>query len=194
MHNAIAARAAGGLSNRLNRTVAPEAEARKMCGLPSLPATAPMIASIRLRVLAATAALTLLAAVHAAPVTDPAYAEELAKWRARSDASLTRERGWLSIVSRDELSPGTYRIGAAPDNQIVLPKGLAPAQLGTIVVADLDTPRTAPATARGSGLGASDADLRIRIPMRQTMRSLNVAVAASLVLGEALRQTGGLGN
>ena len=95
-----------------------------------------MIASIRLRVLAATAALTLLAAVHAAPVTDPAYAEELAKWRARSDASLTRERGWLSIVSRDELSPGTYRIGSAPDNQIVLPKGLAPAQLGTIVVSD----------------------------------------------------------
>lgn len=37
-----------------------------------------------------------------------------------------------------------------------------------------------------------DADLRVRIPMRQDMRSLNVAMAASLVLGEALRQTGGL--
>lgn len=37
---------------------------------------------------------------------------------------------------------------------------------------------------------ADVADLRIRIPMRQAMRSLNVAVAASLVLGEALRQTG----
>jgi tRNA (cytidine/uridine-2'-O-)-methyltransferase len=37
---------------------------------------------------------------------------------------------------------------------------------------------------------ADTADLRIRIPMRQAMRSLNVAVAASLVLGEALRQTG----
>jgi len=37
---------------------------------------------------------------------------------------------------------------------------------------------------------AEAADLRVRIPMRQTMRSLNVAVAASLVLGEALRQTG----
>lgn len=37
---------------------------------------------------------------------------------------------------------------------------------------------------------AEAADMRIRIPMRQTMRSLNVAVAASLVLGEALRQTG----
>lgn len=37
---------------------------------------------------------------------------------------------------------------------------------------------------------AEAADLRVRIPMRQDMRSLNVAVAASLVLGEALRQTG----
>ncbi len=35
------------------------------------------------------------------------------------------------------------------------------------------------------------ADARIRIPMRPDLRSLNVAVAASMVLGEALRQTGG---
>jgi tRNA (cytidine/uridine-2'-O-)-methyltransferase len=35
------------------------------------------------------------------------------------------------------------------------------------------------------------ADARLRIPLRQPMRSLNVAVAAAMVLGEALRQTGG---
>jgi tRNA (cytidine/uridine-2'-O-)-methyltransferase len=35
------------------------------------------------------------------------------------------------------------------------------------------------------------ADARICIPMRSGLRSLNVAVAASMVLGEALRQTGG---
>lgn len=34
------------------------------------------------------------------------------------------------------------------------------------------------------------ADARVRIPMRGGMRSLNVAVAAAMVLGEALRQTG----
>lgn len=34
------------------------------------------------------------------------------------------------------------------------------------------------------------ADARIRIPMRPGLRSLNVAVAAAMVLGEALRQTG----
>jgi tRNA (cytidine/uridine-2'-O-)-methyltransferase len=35
------------------------------------------------------------------------------------------------------------------------------------------------------------ADASIRIPMRPELRSLNVAVAAALVLGEGLRQTGG---
>ena len=35
-------------------------------------------------------------------------------------------------------------------------------------------------------------DLRLRIPMAQGRRSLNVVAAATLVLGEALRQTGGL--
>jgi tRNA (cytidine/uridine-2'-O-)-methyltransferase len=35
------------------------------------------------------------------------------------------------------------------------------------------------------------ADARVRIPLRQGRRSLNVALAAAMVLGEALRQTGG---
>lgn len=35
------------------------------------------------------------------------------------------------------------------------------------------------------------ADARIRIPIAGGLRSLNVAVAAAMVLGEALRQTGG---
>jgi tRNA (cytidine/uridine-2'-O-)-methyltransferase len=35
------------------------------------------------------------------------------------------------------------------------------------------------------------ADVRLRIPMRPGLRSLNVAVAAAIVLSEALRQTGG---
>ncbi|WP_174292483.1 tRNA (cytidine(34)-2'-O)-methyltransferase [Sphingomonas bacterium] len=34
------------------------------------------------------------------------------------------------------------------------------------------------------------ADLRVRVPMRSGARSLNVAVAGAIVLGEALRQTG----
>ena len=35
------------------------------------------------------------------------------------------------------------------------------------------------------------ADLRVIIPMRPGFRSLNIAVAGALALGEALRQTGG---
>ena len=35
------------------------------------------------------------------------------------------------------------------------------------------------------------ADARIRIPMRAGLRSLNVAMAAAIAVGEALRQTGG---
>jgi tRNA (cytidine/uridine-2'-O-)-methyltransferase len=37
---------------------------------------------------------------------------------------------------------------------------------------------------------AAEAHARIRIPMTPGQRSLNVAVAAAIVLGEALRQTG----
>jgi len=36
------------------------------------------------------------------------------------------------------------------------------------------------------------ADTRIRVPMRPGMRSMNVAMAVAMVVGEALRQTGGL--
>ena len=35
------------------------------------------------------------------------------------------------------------------------------------------------------------ADARVRIPMRPGLRSLNIAVATAMVLGEALRQTNG---
>lgn len=37
------------------------------------------------------------------------------------------------------------------------------------------------------------ADVAVRIPMRAQARSLNVALAAAMVMGEALRQLGGLG-
>lgn len=90
--------------------------------------------------LGALAALVVLActtpcvAGAAAPV-DPAYAAELSAWRANADAGLRRERGWLSMVGRWELQPGANRIGSAPGNDVVLPKGLAPATLGTVTVA-----------------------------------------------------------
>ena len=39
---------------------------------------------------------------------------------------------------------------------------------------------------------AEIADLRLRIPMQPGLRSINVAIAGAMILGEALRQTGTL--
>jgi tRNA (cytidine/uridine-2'-O-)-methyltransferase len=39
---------------------------------------------------------------------------------------------------------------------------------------------------------AGDCNARLRIPIRSEVRSMNLAMAAGLALGEALRQTGGL--
>ena len=39
---------------------------------------------------------------------------------------------------------------------------------------------------------AEQSDLSVRIPMRDGLRSINVAIAGSMILGEALRQTGAL--
>ena len=39
---------------------------------------------------------------------------------------------------------------------------------------------------------AAACEARLRIPIRREVRSLNVATAATLAVGEALRQTGGL--
>ena len=38
---------------------------------------------------------------------------------------------------------------------------------------------------------AASVDARIRIPMRPGLRSINVALSAAMVVGEAMRQTGG---
>src|ERR1041384_2309065 len=38
------------------------------------------------------------------------------------------------------------------------------------------------------------ADARLLIPMRPGLRSINVAMAAAMALGEAMRQTGGIGH
>ena len=93
-----------------------------------------MFLTLRTRLFIGAAAVAVAIAAHAATPADPGWLDDLAKWRARADTSLKRERGWLSIVTRDELTPGEYRIGSAPDNNVVLPKALAPAHLGTIIV------------------------------------------------------------
>jgi uncharacterized protein (DUF1684 family) len=93
-----------------------------------------MASTLRAYLSTGAAAVAVAFAAHAATAADTGWLDDLVQWRTRADASLTRERGWLSIVTRDELTPGEYRIGSAADNNIVLPKALAPAYLGTIAV------------------------------------------------------------
>ena len=40
---------------------------------------------------------------------------------------------------------------------------------------------------------SASADAKVRIPMRPRMRSINVAAAAAMMMGEAMRQTGAFG-
>jgi uncharacterized protein len=78
------------------------------------------------------AAITLGAVtVHAADTT--AYVRQIEQWRADRVARLTAPDGWLSLIGLEWLSQGANRIGAAPDNDIVLKAG--PAHLGTITLA-----------------------------------------------------------
>jgi uncharacterized protein len=72
----------------------------------------------------------------AALAQDGAWRDDLAAWRARADAGLKRERGWLSITGRWELAPGTTTLGSDPASGIVLPAALSPPTLGTIEVRD----------------------------------------------------------
>ncbi len=58
------------------------------------------------------------------------YAEKLDAWKQRRLRSLKAPNGWLNIIGRYPLDPGTVSVGSAPDNGIVLPTG--PAHIGTL--------------------------------------------------------------
>ena len=91
-----------------------------------------------------TAALALLAiAAIAAPVAAPlaapttdAYLRDLVAWRAKADASLRKDRGWLTLVGRHVLRYGANSVGSATGNDVVLDAAIAPARLGTIHVGE----------------------------------------------------------
>ncbi len=60
-----------------------------------------------------------------------AYRQELEAFRAKREATLKADDGWLTLAGLHWLKDGDNRIGSAPDNDVVLPNG-APAQLGVI--------------------------------------------------------------
>ena len=80
---------------------------------------------------ALTAALTTAAAAIAAAPLEPGYAAGIEQWRRDFDADV-RTGGWLTLVDRVPLAPGSHRIGSGADCEIRLPAP-APRWLGTLL-------------------------------------------------------------
>ena len=89
--------------------------------------------NMRLATVALAAALAVpgLACAQAA---DPAYAKRVNDWRAKVEKSLRADNGWLTLAGRYVLKPGENTFGTGPGNDIVFPKGLGPAGMGSVFV------------------------------------------------------------
>ncbi len=77
-------------------------------------------------------AVALLASANA--FAQPAYLDEINAWRAKADAGLRKDTGWLTLAGRWELKQGANKIGAGKENDIVFPAGVAPDALGVLHV------------------------------------------------------------
>ena len=60
------------------------------------------------------------------------YEESIRSWRAKQEAELKSESGWLTVVGLFWLKQGLNSIGANPSSDIVLPAGSAPDRVGTV--------------------------------------------------------------
>jgi len=77
-----------------------------------------------------------LAMLAADPSGSPStYGDSINNWRARREAALKADDGWLTVVGLTWLKPGASRIGANPANEVVLPKS-TPALIGTLTLAN----------------------------------------------------------
>ncbi|MGH9900601.1 MAG: DUF1684 domain-containing protein [Pyrinomonadaceae bacterium] len=76
-----------------------------------------------------------LVALFSIAVTAPGqttYRSSLQAWRAEQEAELRAEKGWLAVAGLFWLKEGPNRLGAGPDNDILLPAGSAPDRVGVI--------------------------------------------------------------
>jgi uncharacterized protein (DUF1684 family) len=67
------------------------------------------------------------------------YRAEIQQWRRHRLAALQADDGWLTVVGLFCLKEGRKTVGAGPTNDIVLPKGSAPAQVGVFEFHDSKT-------------------------------------------------------
>src|SRR3569623_501210 len=66
--------------------------------------------------------------------TSTAYLAQLDAWKQQRVTTLKAANGWLNIIGRWWLEPGTVSVGSAPDSDLVLSVG--PAKLGTVTQDD----------------------------------------------------------
>jgi hypothetical protein len=65
---------------------------------------------------------------------DPAYLEEIAKWRESRVENLKKPTGWLTLAGLHWLEEGDNTFGADSSNTVVFPAGKAPGVMGKITV------------------------------------------------------------
>ncbi|HET7732075.1 MAG TPA: DUF1684 domain-containing protein [Usitatibacter sp.] len=89
---------------------------------------------MKIRSVFLAAALAALTALPALSQQDPAYVKQVMDWRARAEQSLRRDNGWLTLAGRYVLKPGENTFGTGDKNDVVFPKGLGPAGMGSVFV------------------------------------------------------------
>ena len=75
----------------------------------------------------------LLLALFCTSTEDPAFVQEEEAWRQAREENMQKPNSWLTIAGLYWLKEGENRFGTAPDNDIQLPEGSAPAQVGKFV-------------------------------------------------------------
>src|SRR6266508_324847 len=70
-------------------------------------------------------------------VREDDYLEEIERWRAARLNRLAGPEGWLTLIGLWWLREGVNSVGSDPSNDVRLPAGKAPAQVGTIHVAGM---------------------------------------------------------
>ncbi len=100
-----------------------------------------------------------------------------------NDVDLTRHASWAAFC--------TARKGLPAPNRLILLTTSGDTPYGDFSFRQNDTLLLGRESAGVPDNVRKAADARLRIPMKAGMRSINVALAAAMVLGEALRQTGG---
>ncbi len=92
--------------------------------------------TIMQRVSVIAIATFVLLCANSAFALDQAYVASITQWRGKVDASLRRDNGWLTLAGRYVMKSGENTIGSAKSNDIVLPEGVGPERLGSMIIDD----------------------------------------------------------